>query len=258
MATMDDQSSHLVESQAQKFSRSKVAEVKNSTALFQQASLIWLLAAKDLKLEYRSRQAFLTTLFFALLILFVFVFAFDPGSRTAREAAPGILWVALLFPGVIQLNRSFQAEMEEGTMQGLVLSPMDRGVFFLGKFLANFVFLVAIDLLILVAFVIFFNFSFNQQLLSIMLLIALGGVGFAAVGTVFAAMVSSIRTREVLLPILLFPILVPIIIAAVNGTQEILILGEERFLDWWLRLLVAFDVIYLGAGFLLFDYVVED
>ncbi|MFQ5928927.1 MAG: heme exporter protein CcmB [Acidobacteriota bacterium] len=221
-------------------------------------TLIWLLAEKDLKIEYRSRQAFLSTLFFALLILVIFNFAFDPGSRATREAAPGILWVALLFPGIIQLNRSFQTEMEEGTLYGLILSPMDRGVFFLGKLLANLSFLMVIDLLILLAFVIFFNFSFTVQLLWIVLLVALAGVGFTAVGTVFAAMVSSIRTREVLLPILLFPILVPIILAAVNGTQEVLILEEIRFLTRWIQLLVAFDVIFVAAGFLVFDYVIGD
>ena len=220
--------------------------------------LIWVIAAKDLTIEYRSRQAFLTTLFFALLILIIFSFTFDPGSRATREAAPGILWVALLFPGVIQLNRSFQTETEEGTLQGITLSPVDGGVFFLGKLLANWIFLVLIDLLILLAFVIFFNFSFSAELAWIAFLIVLYSIGFTAVGTVLAAMVSSIRTREVLLPILLFPILIPIILAAVNATQEILIREETQFLTQWIELVIAFDVIFLASGFVVFDYVVGD
>jgi len=220
--------------------------------------LIWWLALKDLKIEYRSRQAFLTTLFFAVLILIIFNFAFDPGSNATREASPGILWVALLFPGIIQLNRSFQSEVEEGTLQGIVLSPVDRGVFFLGKFMANWLFLVAIDLLILAAFIVFFNFALSGGLLWVLFLMILVGIGFTAVGTVFAAMVSNIRIREVLLPILLFPIIVPIILAAVNGTREVLIHNDFSTLYRWMQLLIAFDVIFLAAGFLVFDYVVGE
>lgn len=221
-------------------------------------TLVWIIAVKDLKIEYRSRQAFLTTLFLALLILVIFVFAFDPGSAAAREASPAILWVALLFPGVIQLNRSFQSEVDEGTLYGLVLAPVDRGVIFLGKLLANWIFLMMVDLWLLVIFVVFFNFDFTSQLLWIALLILLSGVGFTAVGTLFAAMVSNVRTREMLLPILLFPILVPIILAAVNATQEVLIHGEMRHLFRSIQLLVAFDLIFVAAGFLVFDYVLGE
>ena len=128
-----------------------------------QVALIWVLAEKDLRVEYRSPQAFLNTVFFAVLILVIFNFAFDPGSQATREATPGILWVALLFPGIIQLNRSFQAEREEGTLYGLILSPTDRGVLYLGKFLANWAFLVVVDFFVLVAFVIFYNFSFYKE-----------------------------------------------------------------------------------------------
>ena len=220
--------------------------------------LIWVLAVKDLRSEYRSRQAFLTTLFFALLILVIFQFAFDPGSRATREASAGILWVALLFPGIIQLNRSFQVEREEGTLYGILLAPIDRGVFFFGKFLANWLFLVVIDLLILVAFVILFNLTFKITLGWILLLLLLASIGFTAVGTLFAAMVSSIRAREVLLPILLFPIIVPTIIAAVSGTREVLLEQELLRLFQWVRLLIAFDIIFLASCFLVFDYVVED
>ena len=149
-------------------------------------------------------------------------------------------------------------ETEEGTLQGIMLSSIDRGVLFLGKFFANWIFLVLIDLFILVAFIVFFNFSFSVQLGWVVLLIMVVSIGFTAVGTIFSAMVSSIRTREVLLPILLFPILVPIILAAVNGTQEVLIREETQFLVQWIELVIAFDVIFLASGFLVFDYVVGD
>jgi heme exporter protein B len=220
--------------------------------------LIWILTQKDLRLEYRSRQAFLTTLFFALLILVVFNFAFDPGDQAIRAAAPGILWVSLLFPGVIQLNRSFQAEREEGTLHGLILAPVDRGVLFLGKFLANWLLLTLVDVLILGAFIVFYNLTVSARLLWILLLLVLVGVVFSSVGTLFAAMVSGIRTRDVLLPILLFPILVPIVIAAVNATRELLGGGELEFLHQWVKLLVVSDVVFLAGSFILFDFVVED
>jgi heme exporter protein B len=220
--------------------------------------LIGTLVAKDLRIEYRSRQAFLTTLFFALLILVVFNFAFDPGDPAVRAAAPGILWVSLLFPGVIQLNRSFQSEREEGTLYGLILAPVDPGLIFLGKSLANWLMLTLVDLLILLAFLVFYNLEFSSRLAWLLLLLVLAGWVFSSIGTLFAAMVSGVRTRDVLLPILLFPILVPVLIAAVNATRELLAPGELHFFYNWLGMLVATDVIFLAGAFILFEYVLED
>ena len=220
--------------------------------------LIWTLAEKDLRIEFRSRQAFLTTLFFSFLILTVFTFAFDPASEATKKAAPGILWVALIFPGVIQLNRSFRSEREEGTLLGILLSPMDRGLIFFGKLLANWIFLLVVDLLTLAIFMAVYNFPLNSSISWMLLLILLSSLGFSAVGTLFGAMVSSIRTREVLLPILLFPIVIPVILAAVNGSTEILLLEKFRLLFQWIKILVAFDVIFLAASYLVFEYVVEE
>jgi len=220
--------------------------------------LIWTLAEKDLRIELRSRQAFLTTLFFSFLILMVFTFAFDPASDATREAAPGILWVALIFPGVIQLNRSFQSEREEATLLGVLLAPLDRGLIFLGKFLANWIFLLVVDLLTLAIFMAVYKFSLTSATPWMLLLILLASLGFSAVGTLFGAMVSSIRTREVLLPILLFPIVIPVILAAVNGSTEVLLGEKFRFFFQWIKILAAFDVIFLAASYLVFEYVVEE
>lgn len=225
-------------------------------------SLIWALAEKDLRIEVRSFQAFFTTLFFSFLILMVFNFAFDPANPETRKAAPGILpgilWVALFFPGVIQLNRSFQSEREEGTLLGILLSPMDRGLIFLGKFLANWIFLMVVNLSTLAVFMPVFNFPLTSSMLWMLLLILLASLGFSAVGTLFGAMVSSIRTREVLLPILLFPIVIPVLLAAVNGSTEVLLGEQFRFLFQWIKILAAFDVIFLAASYLVFEYVVEE
>jgi len=220
--------------------------------------LIWVLAAKDLRIEYRTRQAFLTTLFFGVLILIIFNFAFDPGSRSIRDASAGILWVALLFPGIIQLNRSFQSERENGTFYGLVLSPVDRGVLFLGKFLANWIFLFLLDLFILGFFIIFYNVNVNLQTLWLPLLLVLVGLVYASVGTLFAAMISEIRTRDVLLPILLFPILVPVVIAAVNATRELVVLNQVEFFYTWLKLLIGADAIFVASSYLVFEYIVSE
>lgn len=221
-------------------------------------SLIGLLAAKDLRIEYRGRQAFMTTLFFGLLILVIFKFAFDPGNQAIDDAAPGILWVALLFPGIIQLNRSFQSEREEGTLSAIILAPVDRGVLFFGKALANWIFLILIDLFILGIFLIFYDVGFSLRLLWLYILMLLAGITFSAVGTLFAAMVSGIRTRDVLLPILLFPIMVPVIIGAVNGTREVLNSAEMEFFGLWLRLLIGCAVIFTAGCFLVFEYVIGD
>ena len=220
--------------------------------------LIWGLALKDLKLTSRSLHSFLTTMFFAVLILVVFHFAFEPGSQATRESLPGILWVALLFPGVIQLNRSFQIEQEQGTLQGLLLAPVDRGVLFLGKTLANVIFLMAIDLFIVLIFVVLFNPPLTGSSWWLLPLLFLATVGFAAVGTIFAAMVTTLRTQDVLLPVLLFPIIIPIILAAVSATQELLAATGLQAFGQWMRILAGFDVLFLSAGFLLFEYVVAE
>lgn len=220
--------------------------------------LIWALARKDLTLTSRSLHSFLTTMFFAVLILVVFNFTFEPGSPGTRESLPGILWVALLFPGVIQLNRSFQIEQDEGTLEALLLAPIDRGVLFLGKSLANLIFLMAIDLFIVLIFVGLFNPRLTIASWLLLPLLFLTTIGFTAVGTVFAAMVTTLRTRDVLLPVLLFPVIVPIILAAVSATRVLLVTANLDPLGHWMRLLAGFDVLFLSVGFLLFEYVVAE
>ena len=221
------------------------------------APLALLIVAKDLRVEVRSRRAIVTTLFFSFLILVVFQFAFDPGDPASRAAAPGILWVALLFPGVLQLNRSFEIETANDTMSGLLLSPLSAEMLFLGKWLANWIYLVAVDLFILLAFLILFNITLDGAVGWLMLLVLLAAVPFTAIGTLFAAMVSGLGSREGMLPILLFPLLIPSLIASVGATREVLSTGVE-FLSSWLQLLVVTGVVFGAAAFLLFGYVVGD
>ena len=220
--------------------------------------IIWLLIVKDLKLEFRSPRAFLTTGFFAVTTLLMFSFAFDPGDPGIKGALSGILWVALLFPGVIQLNNSFRTEQENDIFMGILLTPVDRGTLFLGKCSSNFILLLLTDLLVFGAFLLVFNTPVTISILWLMLLFLLVNLAFSSAGTILAGMVSRVSSREVLLPVILFPIMVPVLIIAVNATGEILSGTPGDALPGWLKMAAAAGLVFCGAGYLLFEYVVED
>ncbi len=211
---------------------------------------------KDVRAEIRTKDIFSAMLVFALLSVVIFQFAFDLRVDNVRQVVPGVLWVSITFAGILGLNRSFVLEKDKGSLEGLLLTPVDRGAIYLGKMLANLVFIVVVEMFIIPLSSIFFNVPL--WLPSILLAVALGTFGFAAVGTVFSAMSVNTRAREVLLPILLLPVIVPVLIAGVRISGGILdgqTLGE---LSNWLQLLVVFDVLYLAASFLAFDFVVEE
>lgn len=211
---------------------------------------------KDVRAEIRTKDIFSAMLVFALLSVVIFQFAFDLRVDNVRQVVPGVLWVSITFAGILGLNRSFVLEKDKGSLEGLLLTPVDRGAIYLGKMLANLVFIVVVEMFIIPLSSIFFNVPL--WLPSILLAVALGTFGFAAAGTVFSAMSVNTRAREVLLPILLLPVIVPVLIAGVRISGGILdgqTLGE---LSNWLQLLVVFDVLYLAASFLAFDFVVEE
>jgi len=221
-------------------------------------NLIRIILWKDITTEFRTKEIFTSLLVFTLLVALVFAFAFDPGSQRMRELAPGILWVAFTFGGVLGLNRSFLAEKENDCLQGLLLSPMDRGALYLGKMIGNVLFMGIIEIFTFPVFAAFLNLPLFEVLLRLIVVIVLSTIGFAAVGTLFAAMSVNTRTREVMLPILLFPVAVPVIIAAVKATGKVLAgdpLGDAAD---WLKLLGVFDVIFVVICFLTFEYVVEE
>lgn len=210
---------------------------------------------KDVRAEIRTKDIFSAMFVFALLSVVIFQFAFDLRIDNVRQVVPGVLWVSITFAGVLGLNRSFVLEKDKGSLEGLLLTPVDRGAIYLGKMLANLVFIVVVEVFIIPLSSVFFNVPL--WLPEILLVVVLGTIGFAAVGTVFSAMSVNTRAREVLLPILLLPVIVPVLIAGVRVTGGILdgeSLGE---LSNWLQLLIAFDVLYLAASFLTFDVVVE-
>lgn len=217
----------------------------------------WALACKDLRVEARAREAFATMLFFAALVLLVFNFALEPGSAALREAAGGLLWVAFLFTGMLALGRSFQAERENECLEALVLTPAPREAIFFGKFAGNLVVMLAAEALILLLFAVLQNLDVWGVLPQLALVGLLGTVGFAAVGTLVAAMASSLRAREVLLPLLLIPLVVPVILGAVRATEAVLAPGGMVGWGAWLQLLAAFDVVFLAVCPLVFEFVVE-
>lgn len=220
-------------------------------ALRQLGAIVW----KDLAAELRTKEMFSAMFVFVFLAIVVFNFAFELRVDNVRQVAPGILWVAFSFAGTLGLNRSFVLEKDRGCLEGLLLAPMDRSLVYFGKFISNVLFMLVVEALALPIFTGLFNLPLLRPDLALVIL--LGTVGLAGVGTLFSAMVVNTRAREVLLPVLLFPIVTPVLIAAVKLTAGLLD-GESLLqMAHWLRLLGAFDVLFLTVSYMTFDYVVE-
>jgi len=217
-------------------------------------ALVW----KDLLAEFRTKEMLSSMLMFALIVVVIFNFTFDPGSRATKEASPGILWVAFTFAGVLGLYRSLVHEVERGCLQGLILAPVEYGLIFLGKAVSNAIFIFLIELPTFLLFSIFFNIDFWQGLDKLAVIFFLGTIGFAAVGTLLSAISVNTRTREIMLPILLFPIEVPVILSAVNATAGALAGKSWSEISGWLKILAGFDLIFLLVCFVTFEYVLEE
>jgi heme exporter protein B len=218
---------------------------------------VYLLVAKDLQVELRNRETFTVMLFFAVVILLLFHFSLNPERETTALLAPGLLWLGFLFTGVLGLGRSFQAEQANDCLEQLLLVPGDRGNIFLGKLVGNVAFMVAVELLIIPLFALFFQLNLWDALLPILVVAVLGTLGFATLGTLFSALTANLRAREVLFPLLLFPLLVPVIIGAVTATNVVLAGGTLSEASGWLKLLGAFDTIFLAVAYLTFELVIE-
>jgi heme exporter protein B len=220
---------------------------------------VWAIFRKDIALEIHTREVISSMLFFSLLVLVIFNFAFDLKYDELTLFTPGLLWVAFTFAGILGLNRSFLLEKEEGGIFGLMLSPVDRSAIYLGKVLSNFVFMLTVELLTAVVFLILYNYTpLYENSFSLIVIIFLGTLGFSVVGTLFSAITVNTKSREILLPLLFFPILVPIIIAAVSSTGIVLrgkTLGDA---SQWLKLMGAFDVLFLTLSVAVFEYVLEE
>jgi heme exporter protein B len=206
------------------------------------------IALKDLRAELRGREVFSTMTMFSVLAVIIFGMAFDLRVPDAAMVAPGVLWVIILFGGVLGLNRSFGAEMDRGTLPALLMAPMDRSAIYFGKVLANFVFTLATGFVILL--IMFFVFDVNMLQPLIFLAVALGTLGYVSVGTIFAALTATTRARESMLPILLLPVMVPVFVAGVALTATAIDARSLSSVNNWLGILAGFDLVFLGGGLL--------
>jgi heme exporter protein B len=217
-------------------------------------AIVW----KDFTAERRTKENFNAVVFFAGITLLLFGFAFGPDAERLRSAAGGIIWLTILFSGVLAFNRSYEQELSGGAMDALLLYPGGRRSIFVGKLLANLMFVLLVEVILLPAAGVLYQLPFDHKPLVLIAIVLLGTIGFVTLGTFYAAMASRVRAREVLLPLLLFPMLVPLMVGAVESTTSILtsdIRGNE---GQWIRLLGAFDLIFLVACVMAFDYVVEE
>ncbi len=219
--------------------------------------LVLAVARKDLVLELRSRERLVVTGTFAVLVAVVFSFSLDPTLR-ARSVAGAMIWVTIFFSGILGLGRSFAPEREDEALSGVLLAPTDRGALFLGKFLANLLLLLAVELLVFPVYALFFGLAFGGSLGGLALLVLLASVGFMLLGTLFAAVSAHTRLGETLLPVLLLPPLLPVVIFAVSGTQRLLLGRPLEEVAGNLKMLLAFDLIYLVVCTAVFGAVVEE
>jgi heme exporter protein CcmB len=222
-------------------------------------SAVSLVVAKDLAIELRSREIVYTTLFFAVSCVLVFAFSFVKDGRAVDDAAAGIMWIAIAFSGTLAIGRTFERERQNETLRALLLAPIDRPALYVGKLVAVVVLLTAVECIVvpLVALMLGGRFLAHPFLMAALLL--LGSVGFAAVGTVFAAMLLRSRSRDVLLPIVLYPVTVPVIIAGVRGTAALLQAEPEvAVARAWVAMLVCFDVVFITLALWTFEAVMSD
>jgi heme exporter protein B len=218
----------------------------------------WAMTRKDVMVELRARERMNAMLFFAALILFIFNFALGPDRERLRDAAPGLLWLAFLFTGMLGLGRSFQAERENECFEELLLTPGDRESLYFGKLAGNILFMLMAEALILPLFAILYNLDIWRWLPGLFLVAALGTVGFSTIGTLLAAMTAHLRAREVMLPLLLFPLTVPVILGSVHATDALLAGRGLAEAGNWIKLLLGFDIVFLVVCPLLFEFVLEE
>jgi heme exporter protein B len=214
-------------------------------------------AWKDLLVERRSKETLNALLFFSLALLFVFQFTLGPDRERLAGVLPGLLWLGFILSGVLGLGRAFLVERENDCWEGLLLAPGDKSAVYLGKLAGSLVLMLVVEALVLALFVLFFNVDLGPVLPGLAVVIALGTVGIAAVGTLFAAMTAQMRARELLFPVLLLPVLVPVLLATVKATEALLMREPLASVGQWLTLLVAADVVYLAIGVLTFDVILE-
>jgi heme exporter protein B len=221
---------------------------------FFRAALVVMM--KDLRAEMRTKEAINASLGFAMVILLLFSFAFDPEADTTKALSGGLLWIVFAFAGTLVLNRSFARELPNDCLDALIAAPISGAALFLGKALANYVLVLAVEMVSLPVFGIFYNVHWTNQLGELLLVLALGTWALTVIGTIFSALTVNIRLREVMLPMLTYPVLVPALMAAMKLTMELIsgnAIGPETVT--WLKMLIGFDVVYTAVSLFLVETV---
>jgi len=215
-------------------------------------AVIW----KDLTAEWRTRENLSAMLVFALLVILIFNFALELDIQAQESLSAGVLWATFIFAGTIGLNRSMAVEKDRGCLDGMLLAPVDRSVIYFGKAIGNLIFMLLVEIIVLPVYSFLYQVPVFQP--GFLLVVLLGSIGYVAVGTLLATMVIQVRTRDILLPILLFPLTLPVIIAAVKASQGFLQMVPLDDIAAWLNLLIVYDLIFTSVAFMVFDYVVEE
>ena len=216
-------------------------------------AIVW----KDILSELKTGETLISMFMLAVLILIIFIFSIHLGKVKAIDVAPGVLWIAIIFAGTIGLNRSFLNEKENDCLLGMMCTPIDRSAIYLGKMIGNLIFMTIMEIFIFPVFIVFFNLPI-QNIQGILLITFLGTLGFTACGTLLSSMsVSSVKLRY-MLPVLLYPLILPVVIASVQSTSALLHGKQLASVMQWLKLLIAFDIIFIAVSFLVFEYTLED
>lgn len=227
---------------------------KSSLSNFLRA--LWAVVWKDLAAEWRSRELLTAMLVFALLVIMIFNFALELNASARANVTSGVLWVTFAFAGTLGLNRSMATEKDRGCLDGLLLAPVDRSAIYFGKAIGNLVFMFVVEVIVLPVYSVLYNVNLFQP--GLLLVILLGSIGYVAVGTLLSTMAVQARTRDILLPILLFPLVIPVLIAAVKASGGFLQDFAWNEVQVWINLLIVYDIIFVAIAFMFFDYVVEE
>jgi heme exporter protein B len=217
----------------------------------------WAILWKDVLVERRSKETVNAVVFFSVLLLFVFEFTLGADRERLAAVLPGLLWLGVLLAALLGLGRSFVLERENDCWEALLLTPGDKGAVYVGKLLGNVVLMALVEGVVLILFTIFLNVNVGRALPGLLIVLMLGTIGIAAVGTLFGAITAHVRARELLFPVLLLPVLVPVLLAIVKSTEALLLGESVGTVAHWVKLLAAADVIYVAAGLLTFDFLLE-
>ena len=228
--------------------------MKNPTPSFFKAMMA--IVRKDLAAEFRSRELLSAMLVFSLLVILIFNFALELDVKVRESVTAGVLWTTFAFAGTLGLNRSMAVEKDRGCMDGLLLAPVDRSAIYFGKAISNLAFMLIVEIIVLPVYSMLYNINLFQP--GLLLVILLGSIGYIAVGTLLAAMSVQTRTRDVMLPILLFPVAIPVLLASVKASSGYLNGADFAEILAPLNLLIVYDLIFIAVPLMFFEYVVEE